>query len=174
MSDADRCLAYNAHDPSQVCSVCNAPEHRWWHHSDAINSVDPDRYRQLIRDDVLAMQRTLKMLKRDGRGPNIASYAPIPSLVSDRGAIVEPFPGMDVPPLLPPPPPDAVAPRHAELRMNQMPKDVRKGFFPGPLHPLWVPHDKRVPPTNERLCPWFHNCPSMKCSGYCQDHHYPP
>ena len=58
--------------------------------------------------------------------------------------------------------------------MKIMPEDVRKGFVPGPTHEVWVPYEKRVPPPDRTLCRWFHKCPSMLCSGFCEDYHYPP
>ena len=58
--------------------------------------------------------------------------------------------------------------------MKMMPEDVKKGFVPGEGHELWVAHERRVPPQDRTLCPWFHRCPSMLCSGFCENYHYPP
>ena len=87
---------------------------------------------------------------------------------------MEPSPDMKMPQHRPSLPSGTMMPRYLEVSVRNAPEEVRRGIVPKEGDDLWVPYEARAPPHLRVLCPWFQRCPSMACSGYCENFHIRP
>ena len=154
ISGAKRCLAYHRLDASQYCSKCHLPDHRWYHHFDAMEGMTPEAFSAAMAADALAMHQALSNNKYV-TGLHVTHNPPLFASIDSRGVVVLAPSGTTAPSIPPRPPGAAPSPLIRLEEVAARYPELKRGEVPVLGHALYVSPEMRQAPAGFFLVPVF-------------------